>query len=100
MFAALTACWLPPPKDEARHGMDLAFIAMLLMTGITGLALLVWRETPAMAPLLAFHLGVVFAFFITMPYSKFVHGLYRFAALIRYAQERGTLRTREDQAEM
>jgi hypothetical protein len=22
MFAALTACWLPPPKDEARHGME------------------------------------------------------------------------------
>jgi hypothetical protein len=22
MFAALRACWLPPPKDEARHGME------------------------------------------------------------------------------
>jgi hypothetical protein len=22
MFAALRACWVPPPKDEARHGME------------------------------------------------------------------------------
>jgi hypothetical protein len=22
MFAALRACWLPPPNDEARHGME------------------------------------------------------------------------------
>jgi hypothetical protein len=22
MFAALRACWIPPPKDEARHGMQ------------------------------------------------------------------------------
>src|SRR5260221_428428 len=100
--ALLAAKWRGDPavQDEGRRGMDVAFIAMLLMTGITGLALLVWRETPAMGPLLALHLGVVFGFFITMPYGKFVHGLYRFAALIRYAQERRVLRTREDQAEV
>jgi len=46
------------------------------------------RETTAMGPLLALHLGAVFALFITMPYGKFVHGIYRFAALMRYAQER------------
>jgi citrate/tricarballylate utilization protein len=61
---------------------------MLLLTSVTGLALLVWRETSAMGPLLALHLGVVFALFITMPYGKFVHGLYRFVALVRYARER------------
>jgi len=32
--------------------------------------------------------GAVFGFFVTMPYSKFVHGIYRYAALVRYARER------------
>ncbi len=73
--------------DKPRLGMDVAFILMLFLTSLTGLALLVFRGGPAMGILLAVHLGFVFAFFITMPYSKFVHGLYRFAALIRYAKE-------------
>jgi citrate/tricarballylate utilization protein len=83
----------PALQDRPRRGMDAAFIAMLLMTGVTGLALLVLRSTPAMGLLLALHLGMVFGFFITMPYGKFVHGLYRFAALIRYAKERRQLTT-------
>jgi citrate/tricarballylate utilization protein len=74
--------------DENSSGMDAAFTLMLFLTGLTGLALLLWRATPAMGPLLALHLGVVFALFITMPYGKFVHGLYRYAALVRYAHER------------
>jgi len=74
--------------DEASLGMDTAFIAMLFLTSVTGLALLLWRESGAMGPLLALHLGVVFALFITMPYGKFVHGIYRFVALVRYARER------------
>jgi citrate/tricarballylate utilization protein len=68
--------------------MDAAFTLMLFLAGITGLALLFWRDTAAMGALLALHLGVVFALFITLPYGKFVHGLYRYAALMRYARER------------
>jgi len=78
----------PVLVDEARMGMDVAFIAMLFLTGLTGIALLLWRDTAAMGPLLALHLGVVFALFVTMPYGKFVHGIYRFVALVRYARER------------
>jgi len=77
----------PIMVDEPRLGMDFAFIAMLFTTSLTGLLLLVLRATPAMPLLLALHLGVVFALFLTMPYGKFVHGLYRFAALVRYAKE-------------
>ena len=74
--------------DEARYGMDIAFIVMLFLTSLTGMALLILRETAAMGPLLALHLGVVFSLFVTMPYGKFVHGIYRFVALVRYAMER------------
>jgi len=74
-------------RDDAQFGMDVAFIAMLFLTSLTGMALLVLRTTPAMGLLLTLHLGLVFCLFITMPYSKFVHGLYRFAALVRYAKE-------------
>lgn len=60
----LAAKWRRDPvlQDQARFGMDVAFIAMLFI-------------------------------FITMPYGKFVHGIYRFAALTRYAQERRALAT-------
>jgi citrate/tricarballylate utilization protein len=78
----------PALRNGQLLGMDTAFIAMLLLTSLSGLALLVFRSTAAMGTLLAFHLGLVFAFFLTMPYGKFVHGIYRFAALVRYAQER------------
>ncbi|WFU26478.1 tricarballylate utilization 4Fe-4S protein TcuB [Bradyrhizobium sp. CB1717] len=78
----------PALLDESRYGMDVGFITMLCLTGLTGMLLLILRETAAMGPLLALHLGAVFALFITMPYGKFVHGIYRFAALVRYAQER------------
>jgi citrate/tricarballylate utilization protein len=78
----------PAIVDEERLGMDAAFIVSLGVTGLTGLLLLLLRATPAMNVLLAVHLGFVAAFFLSMPYSKFVHGLYRFAALVRYAKER------------
>ena len=78
----------PDLVDRASSGMDVAFILMLFLTSVTGLALLLLRDTAAMGPLLALHLGVVFALFITLPHGKFVHGLYRFAALVRYAMER------------
>ncbi len=78
----------PAIQDETRYGMDTAFLAMLFLTSLSGMALLLLRETAAMGLLLALHLGLVFGFFITMPYGKFVHGLYRFLALVRYAKER------------
>jgi citrate/tricarballylate utilization protein len=78
----------PELADSARSGMDAAFILMLFLTSATGIALLLLRDTAAMGPLLAVHLGFVFALFITLPYGKFVHGLYRFVALVRYARER------------
>ena len=76
-----------PAIQTDKTGLGAAFLWMLIALGVTGLILTVLRSTPAMGLLLAVHLGVVFAFFITMPYGKFVHGIYRYVALIRHAHE-------------
>jgi citrate/tricarballylate utilization protein len=67
--------------------MDVAFLALLFLTSLTGLILLVFRDTSAMGTLLVIHLGMVAGFFITAPYGKFAHVVYRYAALVRYAIE-------------
>jgi len=63
-------------------------LMLLMLIGVTGLLLLGLRATGAMGVALAVHLGFILAFFVTMPYSKFVHGIYRTGALIRHAVER------------
>jgi citrate/tricarballylate utilization protein len=68
--------------------MDKGFIALLFLVSLTGLALLAWRESSAMPLLLAVHLGVVMALFLTLPYGKMAHGVYRTAALLKFAIER------------
>ena len=78
----------PQVRSDKRSGMDVAFLAMLFLTSATGFALLFLRATPLLGITLFIHLGVVMALFLTLPYGKFVHGIYRFLALVRYAQER------------
>jgi citrate/tricarballylate utilization protein len=78
----------PELVDPAQSGMDAGFIALLFLTSLTGLALLFLRESRAMGVLLAAHLGLVLALFATLPYGKFMHALYRFAALVRFHIER------------
>jgi citrate/tricarballylate utilization protein len=73
--------------DPAQGGLDTAFIALLLLTSLTGLVLLVLRDRAAMPALLIVHLGLVLALFLMLPYGKFVHGMYRTAALIKYGSE-------------
>lgn len=78
----------PLHGDPAQRPMDRAFIVLLFATSLTGLALLVLRDTGAMALLLAVHLGTVMALFLTLPYGKFAHAVYRVAALLKYQVER------------
>jgi citrate/tricarballylate utilization protein len=68
--------------------MDLGFIGLLAVVGASGLLLALLRQTAAMPLMLCVHLGSVMAFFATMPYSKFAHGVYRFASLLKWALER------------
>lgn len=78
----------PGPVAGRLLGGEYAFLFILFLVAATGLLLLVLRATPAMASLLAVHLGAVIALFLLLPYSKFVHGGYRAAALLRSRIER------------
>ena len=82
--------------DPAQRGLDESFIALLLLASLTGLVLLVLRDRAAMPALLIIHLGFVLALFLTLPYGKFVHGLYRTAALVKYASETSPSRSHEE----
>jgi citrate/tricarballylate utilization protein len=77
----------PAIADPTQVGMELTFLSLLFATSFTGFALLVFRDSGAMAPLLLLHLAIVAALFATLPYGKFVHGIYRALALLRFAAE-------------
>ena len=77
----------PEPAEPVLNKIDITLLVQLIMISLTGLLLLFLRETSAMGGILLVHLGLVMGLFLMMPYSKFVHGLYRFGALIRFAKE-------------
>ena len=74
--------------DMNQKPMDRAFILLLLLVSASGLLLLVYRDTAWMSAWLAVHLGFVMGFFLTMPYGKFAHGIFRTAALLKNAVEK------------
>jgi citrate/tricarballylate utilization protein len=73
--------------DRAMTARDYALLLALLALSVTGLLTFVLRDTPAFAPLLAIHLGAVVACFAIAPYTKFVHVIYRFLALVHDKSE-------------
>ncbi|MDO8878412.1 MAG: tricarballylate utilization 4Fe-4S protein TcuB [Pseudolabrys sp.] len=77
----------PVLVDRPRLGMDVAFLTMLFLTALTGFALMLLRDSSAMGLLLAIHLGVVLGLFLSLPYGKFVHGMYRYLALVKFNKE-------------
>lgn len=92
VVGTLGLLWLKRHSDrDPAHGsmlaMDMAFLFLLLLTSFSGLVLLLLRESAAMGTALAVHLGFVSGLFITLPYGKFAHVVYRYAALVRYSIE-------------
>lgn len=83
----LKKCMDRTPTAPETLGMDVAFLLVLCLTTLTGLLLLFLRETSLMGILLVVHVGLVAGLFITMPYGKFIHSVYRYAALVRNAVE-------------
>ncbi|WP_242519274.1 tricarballylate utilization 4Fe-4S protein TcuB [Halochromatium roseum] len=78
----------PQPNTPETQNANQALLWLLGAVALSGLLLLLWRETAAMALLLIWHLGLVLALFLLLPYSKLVHAPYRLAALWRDALER------------
>ncbi len=86
-------------KSPARHDsqpipaatkLTIVCFSSAFLVSVTGLLLLLLRNTGAMGVLLAIHFGFVLGLFFTLPYGKFVHKLYRLLALVKYAGERKT----------
>jgi citrate/tricarballylate utilization protein len=67
--------------------LDYSFLWLLIAASITGLALMLLRETAAQGTLLTVHLGTIAALYLALPYGKFAHVVYRYAALVRYHVE-------------
>ncbi len=72
----------PDLGDAKAWGGEMAFILLLFLVALTGLALYALGSTAAMPALLAIHLGAVLAFFLLTPFTKMAHGFYRLTALI------------------
>lgn len=75
------------PATASAYSMDYTFLVVLGLTALTGMLTLLFRATPALGVLLVLHLASIAALFITAPYGKFVHFLYRSLALVRYHAE-------------
>ena len=71
------------PAHAKMVAKDYAFLASLNLVSVTGMLTLMLRETPLLGSILVVHLGTLVAFFLTMPYGKFVHFVYRYAALVQ-----------------
>jgi len=75
------------PAAAEMTAMDYAFLVVLDLAAITGMLTLIFRGTRAMGVLLALHLGVLTALYVTAPYGKFVHMVYRYLALVQRSVE-------------
>jgi len=71
------------PADETTLTLDWLFLVTLALVNITGMLLLALRETGAMGVLLIVHIATVLALYVSTPYGKFAHFVYRVAALVQ-----------------
>ena len=79
----------PDPAGAGAPGMDYVFLVTLGMVALTGMFTLIFRDGSAMGSLLVVHLAFIAALFLTAPYGKFVHAVYRTLAVMRYEIEQG-----------
>ncbi|HEU5296426.1 MAG TPA: tricarballylate utilization 4Fe-4S protein TcuB [Burkholderiaceae bacterium] len=93
---AIGSAWLgwlyrvrhPLHREPSQAGMDIGFIALLFVVATSGLALALARTTSTMPLLLSLHLAAVMVLFVTLPYGRFAHGVYRVGALVKWSIEK------------
>lgn len=60
---------------------DFGLLWALLTLAVTGILVLLLRDTAAFSPLLLIHLAAVLVAFVLAPYTKFMHWVYRLLAM-------------------
>lgn len=75
------------PADPRSVALDWLFLLSLDIVSVTGMLLLILRDSPAMGTLLVVHLATVLALYISAPYGKFAHFVYRYVALLQNQRE-------------
>lgn len=75
----------PELGDRRVWGGEMAFILLLALVAASGLVLYAATGSTLVGPLLAVHLASVMTLFLLMPFSKMVHGFYRFTSLVAEA---------------
>jgi citrate/tricarballylate utilization protein len=70
------------------RSMDFAFLVTLDAASISGMLTLILRDSALLGVSLDIHIACLFALYATAPYGKFVHSVYRFAAILLDVVER------------
>ena len=76
-------------EAPGRRASDYGFITLLWFVSTSGLLLYWLGDTDLAGSMLILHLAGIVCLFVSIPFSKMVHGFFRMAALIREAQLRG-----------
>lgn len=80
----------PAQGDEATRAMDIGMVLLLWGVAFTGVLLRFTGDSDVMGLVLMVHLGFVFAFFVSLPFSKMIHIPLRLLALARFHMREGS----------
>lgn len=78
----------PATSVRAMNVKDYGLLVALAFLALSGIAVLLTRDTAAFGLVFLAHLAAVIQAFAMAPYSKFIHLVFRFAALVRDSVER------------
>lgn len=80
----------PAAADPQMAVRDMGLLVALEVLSLTGLLTLFTRTTAVFPLVLVVHLASVVVAFAVFPYTKFMHWVYRYLAIVRDNQERAT----------